>query len=418
MQLTKRDLIKASGLMGLAAAGGVAQTAKAKDASDLPNLAQNAVPITTDERKRRVAKAQQLMREQDIAALLLEAGSAMVYFTGIRWWRSERLTGVVIPAQGEIGVVTPFFEEPSIRESMTFGDDVRTWHEHENPFELVAGILKDRGLKDGKLAIEETVRHFIVDGVAQAAPRFEIVSGKDITRGCRLHKSAAEIALMQTANDITMAAYIHTYSKIEAGMSPQDISAIMNAATTALGGNVGFSLVLLNEASAYPHGSSQPQTVQEGGVVLMDCGCSLHDYESDISRSWVFGEASEKQRRVWNTVKRGQELAMETAQIGVEAGVVDDTVRSYYESEGFGPGYKVPGLSHRLGHGIGMDGHEPINFVHGEKTLLAPGMCFSNEPGIYIFGEFGIRMEDCLYMTEDGPQLFTALSPSIDKPFG
>lgn len=418
MQLTKRDLIKASGLIGLAAAGGVAQAAKAKDAPDLPNLAQNAVPISTDERKRRVAKAQQLMREQGVAALLLEAGSAMVYFTGIRWWRSERLTGVVIPAEGEIGIITPFFEEPSIRESMTFGDDVRTWHEHENPFALVAGILKDRGLKDGKLAIEETVRHFIVDGVAQAAPQFEIVSGKDITRGCRMHKSAAEIALMQTANDITMAAYIHTYSQIEAGMSPQDISAIMNAATTSLGGNVGFSLVLLNEASAYPHGSGQPQTVQEGGVVLMDCGCSVHDYESDISRSWVFGEANDKQRRVWDTVKRGQELAMETAQIGVEAGVVDDTVRSYYESEGFGPGYKVPGLSHRLGHGIGMDGHEPVNFVHGEKTLLAPGMCFSNEPGIYIFGEFGIRMEDCLYMTEDGPQLFTALSPSIDKPFG
>lgn len=420
MQITKRDLIKASGLAGLGAASGLVSSAPARAASTggLANMAEDAVPISTEERQARVAKAQDLMRQQGVAALLIEAGSAMVYFTGIRWWRSERLTGVVIPAEGEIGVVTPFFEEPSIRESMTFGDDVRTWHEHENPFDLVAGILNDRGLKGGKLAIEETVRHFIVDGVSKAAPNFKTVSGASITRGCRMYKSPAEIALMQKANDITMAAYAHAYSKIEAGMTPDDIRAIMNNATSALGGSVGFSLVLLNEASAYPHGSGQPQTVQEGGVVLMDCGCSVHDYESDISRTWVFGEANDKQRRVWNTVKRGQELALETAQIGVAAGVVDDTVRAYYESEGYGPGYKVPGLSHRLGHGIGMDGHEPVNFVHGEKTPLAPGMCFSNEPGIYIFGEFGVRMEDCLYITEDGPQLFSALSPSIDKPFG
>ena len=422
MTITKRDLLKISGMAGLATAGLSASVGSALGATlgaqTLPNMAAGTTPISVEERKARIAKAQSLMREQGIAALLLEAGSAMVYFTGIRWWRSERLTGVVIPADGEIAVVTPFFEEPSIRESMSFGDDVRTWHEHESPFDLVAGILKDRGLKRGKLAVEETVRHFVVDGVANAAPKFKIVPGQSITRGCRLYKSPAELALMQTANDITMAAYKHTYPQIEVGMSSQDVANIMSAATTALGGSVEFSMVLLGEASAYPHGSKQPQTVTEGGVVLMDCGCSVHDYESDISRTWVHGEASEKQRSVWNTVKRGQELAMETAQIGTQAGRVDDVVRAYYESEGFGPGYKIPGLSHRLGHGIGMDGHEPINFVHGEKTTLAPGMCFSNEPGIYIFGEFGIRMEDCLYMTTNGPKLFTALSPSIDKPFG
>ena len=192
----------------------------------------------------------------------------------------------------------------------------------------------------------------------------------------------------------------------------------MNEATRALGGTPQFSSVLLNEASAYPHGSDQPQSVGEGGIILMDCGCQVHDYESDISRTWVFGEPTKKQRRVWDTVKRGQELALETARIGVPAGRVDDVVRGYYESEGFGPGYRTPGLSHRLGHGIGMDGHEPVNFVQGETTPLAPGMCFSNEPGIYIFGEFGVRLEDCLYMTDEGPQLFTAFSPSIDQPFG
>lgn len=415
MNLSKRDLIKAAGVTGLSAMTGAA-LAKADDA--LPNMTADAVPISVEERKARVAKAQQLMRDQGVAALLIEAGSAMVYFTGIRWWRSERLTAVVIPVDGDIAVVTPYFEEPSIRESMSFGDDVRTWHEHESPYALVARILADRGLKKGKLAIEETVRHFVVDGVAKAASKFKIISGAAITRGCRMHKSAAEIALMQIASDVTMAAYAHTHSKIAAGMSSQEVSALMSAATTALGGTVQFSMVLLNEASAYPHGSGTPQKVTEGGIVLMDCGCSVHDYESDISRTFVFGEPSAKQRDVWNTVKQGQELALETAQIGTPAGAVDDAVRTFYESKGYGPGYKTPGLSHRLGHGIGMDGHEPVNFVHGETTPLAPGMCFSNEPGIYIFGEFGVRLEDCLYMTETGPKLFSALSPSIDKPFG
>ncbi len=414
MQLTKRDLIKTAGLASIAAA----TSAKAATTPALADMTAGAVPISVAERKARINKAQRLMRDQGVAALLLEAGSAMVYFTGIRWWRSERLTAVVIPADGEIAVVTPFFEEPSIRESMTFGDDVRSWHEHDSPYALVAGILKDRGLKGGKLAVEETVRYFIVDETAKAAPAFKIVPGQTITRGCRMYKSPAEIALMQKANDITMAAYAHVHAHVETGMSARDVSAMMSAATTALGGEVQFSMALLGEASAYPHGSGAPQTVTAGGVILMDCGCSVHDYESDISRTWVHGEATPKQRDVWDTVKAGQELALETAQIGAEAGKVDDVVRGFYESKGYGPGYKTPGLSHRLGHGIGMDGHEPVNFVHGEKTILAPGMCFSNEPGIYLFGEFGVRLEDCLYMTEDGPQLFSALSPSIDKPFG
>ncbi len=418
MPMSKRTFLKAAGVSGLSLAATAAPAKKAAASEKLPDLASNAQPISVDERKARIAKAQNLMRDQGIDALLLEAGSALVYFTGIRWWRSERFTGVVIPADGEIAVVTPYFEEPSIRESMAVGDDVRTWHENENPFALVAGILKDRGVKKGKLAIEETVRHFIVDGVGAAAPRIKIVPGASITRGCRMYKSDAEIALMQTANDITIAAYKHIHPKIEAGMSAGDLSDMMSTATRELGGAVQFSMALLGEASAYPHGTGQPQQVSEGSVILMDCGCSVLDYESDISRSWVFGEPTKKQRDVWNTVKRGQELALETAQIGVAAGVVDDTVRAFYEGKGYGPGYKTPGLSHRLGHGIGMDGHEPVNFVQGEKTTLAPRMCFSNEPGIYIFGEFGIRLEDCLYMTENGPQLFSALSPSIDEPFG
>ena len=418
MTITKRNLLKTAGVAGLALASSPLRAKPANSTGMLEDMTTAAVPISVEERLARVEKAQELMREADVDALLLEAGSALVYFTGVRWWRSERYTGAIIPAEGDIAFVTPYFEEPSIRESMTFGDDVRTWHEHENPFDLVAGILKDRGVKKGKLAIEETVRYFIAEGVSDAARKIDLVSGKPITRGCRMYKSPAELALMQTANDITMAAYKHIYPQIEAGMSAQDISSMMSAATSKLGGNVQFSMALLGEASAYPHGTGQPQKVREGNVILMDCGCWVHDYESDISRTWVFGEPSQKQRDVWNTVKAGQELALETAQIGAKAGSVDSAVRSFYESKGYGPGYKTPGLSHRLGHGIGMDGHEPVNFVQGEETELAPGMCFSNEPGIYIFGEFGVRLEDCLYMSEDGPQLFSALSPSIDKPFG
>ena len=405
--------------LGLASAAGVtaALGGPAEAAGELRDITVDAVPIGVDERLARVAKARRLMREYGIDALLLEAGSALVYFTGVRWWRSERFTGAVIPREGDIAFVTPYFEEPSVRESMTFGDDVRTWHEHENPFDMVAGILADRGLKSGRIGVEETVRHFIVDGVAHAAPAFEIVSGKDVTRGCRMFKSPAEIALLQLANDVTITAYRHVYENLDADMLPSDISAMMNDATQRLGGEPQFASVLLNEASAYPHGTSQPQTLKDGGVILMDCGCAVHDYESDISRTWVFGEPSPKQRDVWNTVKRGQELALETATIGTPAGKVDDVVRAFYEEKGYGPGYRTPGLSHRLGHGIGMDGHEPVNFVHGETTRLAPGMCFSNEPGIYLFGEFGVRLEDCLYIAEDGPRLFTALSPSIERPF-
>jgi Xaa-Pro aminopeptidase len=418
MSINKRELLTLAATGGLLAAwGGNASPARAK-MPDFPNLAKDAKPIGVAERKARIAKAQKLMQAQGIDALLLEVGSALVYFTGIRWWRSERFTGVIIPATGDMAVVTPYFEEPSIRESMQFGDDVRTWNEDENPFERVAGILQDRGLTGGKIAVEETVRHFIVDGVQKAAPSFSLVTGAPITRGVRMFKSPAELALMQTASDITMAAYRHVYPQIEVGQTPQDIFAMMNKATRALGGEVKFSLILLGEASAYPHGSGKPTTVKEGEVVLMDCGCSVHDYESDISRTFVFGEPTKKQRKVWNTVKTGQELALKTMQIGTPAGKVDDVVRAFYEREGYGPGYKTPGLPHRLGHGIGLDGHEPVNFVHGETTPLAPGMCFSNEPGLYIFGEFGVRLEDCLHMTDAGPKLFSALSPSIDAPFG
>lgn len=419
MTLSKRTLIKSAGALGLLGAAGISgcgskPTPPAK--SSLKSITNNAVPISTAERKARIAKAQALMQARGIGALLVEAGSSLVYFTGIRWWRSERFTGAVITAEGDFCIVTPFFEEPSIREQMTFGEDVRTWHEHESPFDLVTGFLKEKGASKKPLSIEDTVRHFIVDGIQTADSSLDITSGNPITRGCRMYKSTAELALMQIANDVTIAAYKHIYPKVELGMTPRDISAMMNKATTALGGSVEFSMALIGKASAYPHGTRLPQIVEEGDIILMDCGCGVHDYESDISRTWVMGEANQEQRKVWDMVKRGQELALETAKVGAPVGSVDETVRKLYEAEGYGPGYAAPGLTHRLGHGIGMDGHEPVNFVQGETALLAPGMCFSNEPGIYIPESFGVRLEDCLYMSESGPVLFSPLSESIDNP--
>jgi len=420
MKVSKRDFLKAgalgAGALVLAPEFGISPLmAQAKDSP--PPIFDPLPPISTEERQERVAKAQQLMRQAGVGALLLEPGSSMLYFTGISWWRSERLTAVVIPAQGEIAVVTPYFEEPSVRESLAFGDDVRSWNENENPLVLVNGILADRGALDRPLALEETVRYFVISELKLVNPHIEVVSGSPITQGCRMYKSAHELQLMQRASDITIAAYRNTHAKIAAGMTPEDISSLMAAAMTGFGGSAEFQLILLGEASAYPHGSSQPQAVREGEIVLMDCGCSYQGYLSDISRTFVHGEPSKKHRQVWETVRRGQQLGFETAQLGTPAGKVDDTVRAWYESLGYGPGYQTPGTPHRLGHGIGMDGHERVNFVGGETTALQPGMCFSNEPGIYIYGEFGVRLEDCMYMTESGPKWFSVPPPSIDQPF-
>lgn len=419
MRLTKRDLFRAGAAAGAAGFFGGAASGQQLTAPDtLSDITGDVSPITTEERLARIEKAQRLMAENDIDAILLEPGSAMLYFTGVEWWRSERLTAAVIPREGEIGFVTPFFEEPSVRESMSFGEDVRPWHEHENPFERVISILKDRGIESGRIGLEETVRYFVPTGLKEASSDYELVPALPVTLGCRLYKSAHELALMKKANEVTLTAYAHVWPQVEAGMTPADIEEIMGKAQQELGGSSPWHLILMGEASAYPHGSGQAQRLEKGGVLLMDCGCAVHGYQSDISRTFVLGEPGEKQREVWNTVKRGQEIAFEAAQPGKPAGSVDDAVRAYYESLGYGPGYKTPGLSHRTGHGIGMDGHERVNFVHGETTPLAPGMCFSNEPGIYIFGAFGVRLEDCLYMTESGPAWFTEPPASLEAPIG
>ncbi len=411
---SRRGLLGSALLAPLAVAMPVSPSRAASP--ELKSLTLDAKPITVDERRARIAKAQAEMAARQIGALLVESGSTLDYFTGIHWWRSERTTAAIIPAKGEVIVITPAFEEPSVRETLAISGDVRPWNEHESPFERIVQALRDRGVNSGKLGIEATTRFFIVDGVRQVSSAYEIVSGDPVVRACRMIKSPAELALMQTANDVTIAALAYVHGKVTAGMGQGDLARLMTEATTALGGASDFALVLLNEASAYPHGSLQKQIVRDGSVILMDCGCTVQGYQSDISRSWIFGEPSARQRKIRATVKRGQEIALETARIGTPVGKIDDAVRSYYEREGWGPRYGLPGLSHRTGHGIGLDGHESPYLVHNDMTPLAPGMCFSNEPGLYVPGEFGIRLEDCWHMTEAGPKLFTALAKSIDDP--
>ena len=401
-----------------AAAGAslIAGRLPAATAPQLKSLTTQAKPISANERSARLAKVQSLMEQGQIAALIIEPGSTLDYFTGIRWPRSERITLAIVPARGAVLVVTPAFEEPSVRETLQVEGEVRPWNERESPIELIVQGLRDRGAVAGSVAVESTVRFFIVDGIHQASKAYQLVSADPLVRACRLHKSPAELALMQLANTVTLEALRSVHAHVTAGMNSKSIAALMDSTTLALGGSPEFSLVLLNEASAYPHGSLQAQTVHQGSVILMDCGCTVHGYQSDISRTWVFGRPSPRQRKIWNTVKRGQQIALETAKIGIPTGAIDDAVRGYYEREGFGPGYKLPGLSHRTGHGIGLDGHEPAYLVHGDTTPLEADMCFSDEPGIYIPGEFGIRLEDCWRMSASGPELFTPLAKSLDDP--
>ncbi|MCL6678534.1 Xaa-Pro peptidase family protein [Sphingomonas sp. RG327] len=391
---------------------------QAQAAAELPKIP-IPPPISSEERLARIAKARALMQKNGIGAIVVEAGPSLDYFTGVQWWRSERLTAAIIPASGEPIIVTPFFERPSVAESLSIPAEIRTWNEDEEPLKLVADFLKERGVAGQAVGFEETDRFFILDRLKQQLPALNAVSGNPVVRGCRMIKSPAELALMQSANDIMLASLTYAAARTREGMTPAEIDALIAAAQKTLGGSYDDGLILLGEASAYPHGSHKPQLVKRGEVVLMDCTCSVHGYQADITRTYVFGgDPTPEQRKLWDQVHRGQQLAIQTAKPGVPAGAVDDAVRRLYESWGFGPGYRLPGLSHRTGHGIGMEVHEPINLVHGEMTPLAPGMCFSDEPGLYIPGKFGVRLEDCWHMTEAGPKFFTQPPPSIDKPFG
>ena len=375
-----------------------------------------APPITEDERRGRILKAQRLMTDLGLGAIVLETGTSMSYFVDVRWGLSERPFLVVIPAKGEVAYVAPGFEEQRAREVIKFSKDVRVWQEDEDATALVAGVLKDRGVSTAKIGVEERVRFFIADGLAKAAPASQVVLATPVTAGCRMIKSAAEIANMQYAMNITLAAFKAGLATLHEGMTQGELGGNITAAYRAMGAN-GAIAVSFGQYTAFPHGSIEPQRLKDGDVVQIDDGVSWNGYQSDITRTVVFGKPTQRQIDVWNLEKKAQAAAFAAAQIGATCESVDAAARKVITDAGFGPGYKVPGLPHRTGHGIGMDGHEWTNFVKGNKTKLEPGMCFSDEPMIAIYGEFGIRLEDCLYMTPDGPRWFTQPSLSIDRPF-
>ena len=377
------------------------------------------VPISVTERKNRIGKAQQLMSQYKMDAIFLEGTTTCFYYTGMRWGQSERTFGVVIPAKGAIAYVCPKFEEDRARELIVpaFGEEVRCWEEHESPYAVIVSIVKDRGVQHHTIGMEERVRFFIANGVKKEAAGFEVVDATPVTAGCRMIKSAAEIALMQKASDVTIEAYKAAFATIVPGMSQTLLSNNISAAFKKLGFSGGAS-VQVGKYAALPHGSITPQTIQEGDVVMIDGGTSCEGYASDITRTIVVGKPTQRQIDVWNLEKKAQDAAFAAIKIGAPCEQVDAAARAVIEKGGFNTNYKLPGLPHRTGHGIGLDGHEWTNFVKGNKTPIAVGMCFSDEPTISIPGEFGIRLEDCVYIAAEGAKFFSKQSISIDQPFG
>jgi Xaa-Pro dipeptidase len=377
-------------------------------------------PITSDERRARIDKARRLLAVHRLDGLLLCGGTSLTYFTGMRWGLSERLFAACIPARGDAFFVCPAFEEDRAREQIDQGPlgggraDVRTWHEHESPYERVAQGLADRGVASGRLGVEETVRFVFSDGIAQAAPALTLASATPVTAGCRTIKDAHELELMRLASAVTLRAYEAAYRALQAGMTQDDFAWLVSEAHKALGFS-GYAGVQVGEYSALPHGSLTPQTIREGSILLIDGGCAVEGYQSDISRTFVLGRATDRMKRIFEIERRAQDAALAAARPGVACEAVDAAARRVIDAAGFGPEYRH--FTHRVGHGLGMDIHEWPYLVRGNTLPLAPGMVFSDEPGIYLRGEFGVRLEDDMVITETGAELFTPQSPSLEQPF-
>ncbi|MYM96329.1 M24 family metallopeptidase [Duganella vulcania] len=394
--------------------------------ASLSDMTGGAIPIGKDEHLQRLARAQAYMRDQGIAAIYVNAGSNMTYFTGTKWSASERMVGAILPASGAVEYIAPAFEESTLKDFMRVEGNVNTWDEHESPYQLFIDTLKRMGIAPAaaggtapRIGICESAAFFIYDGIRPLADGYALENARQVTAHCRTRKSANEIALMQRAKDMTLAVHVATASILREGITTVEVEEFINRAHRKVGASGSyFVIVLFGEATAYPHGVSYVQTLQRGDTVLIDTGCKLHNYISDITRTYVYGEISERQRSVWNSEKAAQLAAFNAAQLGVPCEQVDMAARRSLEADGFGPGYKLPGLPHRTGHGIGLDIHEWPYLVGGDKTPLDVGMCFSNEPMICIPGEFGVRHEDHFYMTESGPKWFTEPAHSIDDPFG
>jgi len=425
---TRRSFITLSSLGAVAASARSLSAQPAAPATGAPlppsiaalsSMKGLARPVTVDERRARVEKARRLMASSGMDGLLLAGGASLVYFANVRWWISERFFGIVVPLKGTPFVVCPAFEEDRAREQLAlgpFGDaEVRTWQEDEDPYALVRNAMRDRGIGSGRLGVEETTRFVFSDGIAKAAPGLTLVSGTPLTAGCRGVKDAHEIELMRLAAQVTIKAYEAAWRAIQPGMTQADFGRLVSQAHQQLGFQ-GSAGVQVGEYSALPHGSATPQVLREGSILLIDGGCSVEGYSSDISRTFVIGKATDRMKQVFDVTRRAQDAALAAARPGVPCEAVDAAARKAITDAGFGPDYKY--FTHRIGHGMGMDGHEWPYLVRGNTLPLAPGMTFSNEPGVYIRGEFGVRVEDDMLITESGAELFTKQSPSLEQPFG
>jgi len=378
-----------------------------------------AKAISVDERRERQERARALMRANRLAAILLTEGTSLNYFTGIRWWGGERLFAMVLPAKGDAFYVCPAFEEGRAREQIAASPDgakadVRIWQEDESPYERVAQGLADRAMDAETVGMEETVPFVFSDNLRKALPGATFASATPVTAGCRRIKSEHELDLMRLASKVTLAAYEATYRALKEGMTHHEVADLVVAAHSRLGFE-GEALVLFDEFSAFPHGSVTPQLIREGTIILIDGGCKVEGYSSDLTRTFVLGKPTPKMKQVFDIVHRAQSAALKAARPGAECGSVDDAARKIIVDSGYGPGYKY--FAHRVGHGIGMDGHEWPYLVRGNSTIIEANMTFSDEPGIYIRGEFGVRLEDDMHITESGAELFTPQSPSLEDPF-
>lgn len=414
--------VSAAALPSIAAANEVAGNCKPLPAAiaQLPSLKEQAQPITVQERNERQEKARALMRENRLGAILLMAGTSLRYFTGIRWWGSERMFAFVLTASGKPFFVCPAFEQARAEEQITnspqSGDaDIRIWQEDESPYQKLAQSLRDRGLATGTLGIEERVQFVFSNAVSQAAPQLKCASATPVTAGCRMIKSAHELALMRLACKATLMVYEAAFKSLQEGMTDSEVHQLVESAYEKVGfeGEVDVSIAA---NSSSPHGSTEAQVVREGSIIMLDDGCTADGYWSDITRTFVLGKPSDKMKTVFDIIHRAQSAALQAARPGVPCESVDAAARKVITDAGYGPDYRY--FTHRLGHGMGMDMHEWPYLVRGNTTPLEPNMVFSDEPGIYIPGEFGIRLEDDMHITESGAELFTAQSHSLTEPFG
>ena len=399
---------------------GVGGSTAMQELAKLSDMTKGTKPISKREYTARIEKAQELMKAQGIEAIYINAGTNLYYYTGTRWYASERMVGAIIPAVGALEYIAPAFEVDTLLGYMVIEGKVNTWHEDESPYALFGEVLKQMDINSGKVGIDESAAFFIFDGVRLAHSQFDYVNAKPVTAGCRMIKSDTELSLLQRAKDMTLEVHKAVARILREGITVGEIEAFINDAHKAVGAPAGsyFCIVLFGEDSAYPHGVKSPKALELNDTVLIDTGCQLQGYNSDITRTFVFGKPSDRQREIWQHEQDAQIAAFEAAKIGAPCASVDRAARDVLEAAGFGPGYNVPGLPHRTGHGIGLDIHEWPYLVLNDQTPLAAGMCFSNEPMLCVPGEFGVRHEDHFYMTKEGAVWFTKPMHSIDDPFG